>query len=97
MAEGAEQAKEIAQRVSVRGRVQGVFFRDSVQQRASEAGLRGWIRNCDDGSVEAVVQGPAAAVAELIEYCRHGPPRARVEKVEVGDAAVEPRAGFHVR
>lgn len=97
MAEDPDQAQEIARRVRIRGRVQGVFFRDSVQQRASQAGVCGWIRNCEDGSVEAVVQGAPGAVAGVIEYCRHGPPSARVDDVEVSGAEPKPRGGFEVR
>lgn len=64
------------------GRVQGVFFRASTEREAKALGLRGWVRNCRDGSVELVAEGPRPACEELLEYCRKGPPAARVEAVE---------------
>jgi acylphosphatase len=73
----------------VKGRVQGVFFRESTRQRASELGVRGWVRNLPGGEVEALVEGPRAQVDELVAWCRRGPPDARVEGVMVQDE--EPR------
>ena len=68
----------------IRGRVQGVGFRYSLQLEARRLGVTGWVRNRHDGSVEAVAQGPAEAVEALIAWSRHGPPAARVTDVEVG-------------
>ena len=65
----------------VRGRVQGVFYRAETQATASELGLTGWVRNRDDGSVELVAEGPRAQLDALLEWCRTGPPRARVDAV----------------
>lgn len=73
---------EKAVRVSVRGRVQGVWFRAWTTEQASQRGLRGWVRNRRDGSVEALFVGPVAMVDEMIAVCREGPPLARVEAVE---------------
>jgi acylphosphatase len=86
----------IRRRVVVRGYVQGVFFRDSVQRRARPRGVGGWIRNRSDGSVEAVFEGDAADVDDLVEFCRTGPRGAHVESVDV--AQEEPRGehGFTV-
>lgn len=70
----------------IHGRVQGVWFRESMRQEAERLGVAGWVRNTPDGQVEAVVQGPAAAVAALIEWAHRGPPLAQVERVEIGDA-----------
>jgi acylphosphatase len=67
--------------VTIRGRVQGVGFRYWVEQEASERGLKGWVRNRRDGSVEALFAGPAPVVAEMTGICRRGPPSARVEAV----------------
>src|SRR5258708_18582919 len=67
--------------VTIRGRVQGVGYRAWVEHRARAHGLEGWVRNLRDGSVEAVVAGPAGAVAEMIALCRRGPSSARVDAV----------------
>jgi len=64
------------------GRVQGVGFRESLRQEAERLRITGWIRNCADGSVEAVIAGDEAAVAAMLNWCHAGPPQARVEKVE---------------
>lgn len=77
----------MARRVVVRGLVQGVFFRDSCRREAERAGVTGWVRNEPDGSVAAVFEGPAPAVEHLVHWCHDGPPRARVERVEVTEAA----------
>ncbi len=76
--EGAERA-----RVLVSGSVQGVFFRDSTREKAESLSLAGWVRNLPDGNVEAVFEGSAPNVREMIEWCEAGPPRATVENVEV--------------
>ncbi len=77
-------------RLRIHGRVQGVFYRDSTQREAQRMGLRGWVCNRSDGSVEAVAQGPPERVAALIDWCHEGPPLARVVGVSVieesGDA-----------
>jgi acylphosphatase len=67
----------------IEGRVQGVFFRHSARLEAIRLALTGWIRNCADGAVEAVVEGSAEKVREFVAWCRRGPPGARVERVEV--------------
>ncbi len=69
--------------VFVSGRVQGVFFRYETRQHARRVGVTGWVRNLPDGRVEAVFEGEKEAVDYMIEFCRRGPPAARVEKVEV--------------
>ena len=84
-------------RVVVRGRVQGVFFRDSARRRAEAAGVAGWIANRPDGAVEAVFEGDDAAVDELVEFCSRGPSRAEVHSVEVTDEEPEGLSGFEVR
>ena len=80
----------------VRGRVQGVFFRDGVREQARALRVAGWVSNRADGSVEAVLEGPRPAVERLIEWCRTGPPRARVDDVEVVWEEPEQLAGFRV-
>lgn len=81
----------------VHGRVQGVFFRDSTRRLALEHGVSGWVRNTWEGTVEAVFEGPPGAVERLVEFARHGPFGAAVERVEVFDEDEEGLAGFAVR
>ena len=81
----------------VSGRVQGVFFRDSVRRRAEAVGVAGWARNTEDGTVEAVFEGDLQAVDELVEFCRRGPSRAEVAAVEVVEEKPEGLSGFEVR
>ncbi len=69
--------------VWISGRVQGVFFRAHTKELADKLGLTGWVRNLPDGRVEAVFEGEEDAVKEAIEWCKRGPPLAKVEKVEV--------------
>lgn len=84
-------------RVRVHGRVQGVFFRNWTMDRALALGVRGWVRNRRDGSVELVAFGDEGAVEALVAACRAGPPAARVERVEVETEEGEgPPAGFRV-
>ena len=70
-------------KLSIQGLVQGVFYRQSAKETAIRLGLTGWARNCPDGSVAAVFEGEREAVAMAIEWCRQGPPAARVTEVEV--------------
>jgi acylphosphatase len=87
----------VRKRVRAEGRVQGVFFRDSVRRQAEELGVSGWAANRADGSVEAVFEGDADAVARLVDAVRAGPGHARVERVDVGDEEPEGLSGFRVR
>lgn len=86
-----------ARRVVVRGRVQGVFYRAACKARADELAVAGWARNLDDGRVEVVAEGEPVAVAALVDWCRHGPPRALVTTVEEHVVAPEGRTGFRTR
>ncbi|MFP3907508.1 MAG: acylphosphatase [Acidimicrobiales bacterium] len=87
----------IRRHVIVSGRVQGVWFRDSCRQRAEELGVAGWISNRPDGRVEAVFEGPSDAVEAMVDWSRHGPPRARVGDVEVADEPPDGLDGFSIR
>jgi len=69
--------------VLVTGRVQGVFFRTETQDEAMRHNVAGWVRNLPDGRVEAVFEGEKENVDRLIEFCRRGPPGARVTRVDV--------------
>jgi acylphosphatase len=70
-------------RVRVRGRVQGVFFRVETRDRARSLGLAGWVRNCPDGTVEAVFEGESERVESMVDWCRRGPSGASVDGVDV--------------
>lgn len=72
-------------RVSIRvtGRVQGVWYRQSTKKTAEQHGVFGWVRNNPDGSVSAVFEGQQHAVQTLIDWCRQGPPAARVTELEL--------------
>ena len=72
------------------GRVQGVGFRYAMARKAGELGIRGWVRNRLDGTVEALIQGTPDAVARMIAWARHGPRSAQVERVEVEPAEGAP-------
>lgn len=69
--------------VLISGRVQGVNFRASARDKARADGVTGWVRNLDDGRVEAVFEGPRPAVQRLVSWCYGGPSPARVDRVEV--------------
>ncbi len=84
--------------VIVSGRVQGVFFRAETRQAARRIGVSGWVRNLPDGTVEAVFEGTHAQVDAMLDWCRQGPPTARVDDLQVQEqAATGAFAGFDVR
>jgi acylphosphatase len=83
-------------RVLVRGRVQGVGFRQSVAVRARSLGIAGAVANLPDGSVEAVFEGPRERVESMIEWCRRGPPGAAVGQVEEREEAPLGERDFRV-
>lgn len=77
--------------------MQGVFFRDSLRREAVAVGVAGWVRNCDDGSVEAVLEGTDEAVDEVVRFAAAGPPRASVTDVRLTDEQPEGLRGFEIR
>jgi len=83
--------------VFVSGTVQGVYYRATTREQATEHGVDGWVRNLDDGRVEAVFEGPQDAVEAMVEWCHEGSPAARVEDVEVEYGDPDGETGFHVR
>ena len=87
----------VRRRVVVHGRVQGVFFRDSCERMARSNGVSGWVRNRNDGAVEAVFEGEVAAVDRMVAWSRQGPRRAAVERVEVFDEDAVGESAFRVR
>jgi acylphosphatase len=87
----------IARRIVVSGRVQGVFFRDSMRQAAQTRGVAGWVRNTDEGTVEAHLEGDEDAVESVVRWANDGPRRADVANVSSEDAEPEGLSGFEVR
>jgi acylphosphatase len=84
-------------RVLVSGRVQGVFFRDTVRRHAQASGVAGWARNLPDGTVEAVFEANQDVVDQMVSFCRQGPGRAEVTSIEVVDEEPEGLTGFEIR
>ena len=89
--------RERAVRLSITGRVQGVGYRAWAIHEAMRLGLRGWVRNCSDGSVEALAIGDEPAVTALIEVCHQGPRSARVAEVAASDAEDDGSPDFDAR
>jgi acylphosphatase len=88
----------VSRRYLITGRVQGVGFRYFAEVAAAREGLHGWVMNRSDGGVEIEVEGDAESVERFERQVRHGPPRARVERVELEEAAPTGRAsGFSIR
>jgi acylphosphatase len=93
-----DSAQQSRAQIRIRGRVQGVYYRASMVQEAQKAGLAGWVRNCEDGAVEAVAEGSRPAIESLLAWCRQGPPGARVDSVDVSwEAAAGNFSGFTVK
>ena len=84
-------------RVVVQGRVQGVFFRDSLRRLAEREGVSGWARNTSEGTVEAVFEGESDDVERLVSFAKIGPPDAIVEAVNVSQEEPEGLTGFSIR
>ena len=76
------ESERVRVRALVSGRVQGVWFRQSTAEAVIGTGVGGWVRNLEDGRVEAVFEGPPSAVERALAYVSHGPERARVDDVE---------------
>ncbi len=79
----------ITRHLRIAGRVQGVGYRDALRRQALACGLAGWVRNRRDGSVEAVLQGDARSVEDVIAWARRGPPAARVDRLDAQPAQGE--------
>jgi acylphosphatase len=77
----------MTKQLKIRGRVQGVGFRYAMCDVAQSMGLKGWVKNVSDGTVEAIVQGEKELVESIIDWTQKGPPGAHVEKVEISDGA----------
>jgi acylphosphatase len=78
-------SEALARRLVIHGRVQGVWFRESMRQEAARLNVAGWVRNRADGTVEAAVEGSSYAVEAMIRWARRGPEAADVARVDVAD------------
>ncbi len=90
-------SERVARRLVVHGHVQGVFYRESMRREALRLGIAGWVRNRADGTVEAHVEGTAAALEAIFAWAGRGSAEARVTRVEAADAAPEGAATFDKR
>jgi acylphosphatase len=86
----------IRRRVVISGRVQGVFFRATCAREATRRDVHGWVRNTDDGRVEAVFEGPEVAVTAMVAWSRNGPSGAVVDEVQVRAEPPEGLDGFRI-
>ena len=85
-----------AVRVRIRGLVHGVSFRSSMAQLAASVGVRGWVRNLPDGSVEAFLEGDERKVMKVLDWARSGPPRARVDRLDIESATPRNHRDFRI-
>jgi acylphosphatase len=84
--------------ITISGKVQGVFFRANTKQKADQLGLSGWVRNTPDGTVEAVFEGDAHSLDEMVRWCHHGPSLAQVQNVKVEQQQTSNRFdGFSIK
>lgn len=86
----------VRRRVVAHGRVQGVFFRDSTRRAAESRGVAGWVRNREDGAVEAVFEGEPDAVESMVRLARDGPGHSSVDRLDVNDEEPEGLTGFRI-
>ena len=94
----SEPSPNVQVRLVVRGRVQGVNFRWTLKREAEARGVQGWVRNCADGSVEAVLQGDGDGVRSVVEWARRGPRGAWVTSADAArEECVAPLSGFEIR
>ena len=82
--------------IQVLGKVQGVFFRASTREKATELGINGWVKNKPDGSVLIEAEGPEDKLRSLISWCQQGPPQANVKKVEYAEGELQDYQQFEV-
>ena len=83
-------------KLHITGRVQGVFYRKSTQETAVELGLKGWVRNEADGTVKVEVEGSEDQLKEFVDWCKEGPPAAKVENVDIEESALKGYRSFEV-
>ncbi len=90
-------SEAVARRLVIRGRVQGVWYREAMRQEAEALGVAGWVRNRLDGTVEAHVEGPSEAVEAMVRWARRGPEHAQVTDLEVHEDDPDGLARFETR
>lgn len=83
-------------RIKVEGRVQGVFFRQSTQEKANQLGIKGTVKNCDDDSVEIIATGSKEQLDKLVAWCREGPPKANVISVSTQELSLQQFYNFSI-
>ncbi len=83
--------------IIVKGKVQGVFFRVNTRKVAEENGLKGWVRNTENGDVEIMASGSEEQLEKLVKWCRRGPEKARVDEVEVHAVAESDFKKFSIK
>jgi acylphosphatase len=88
---------KINKRIQIKGKVQGVFFRKSTQEKALQLGITGWVQNEPDGSVLTEIEGTAEAIAQMEQWLHQGPERARVEEVMIVEGEVKGYEDFQVK
>ena len=93
-----EEEEKVRVHLRIEGRVQGVFFRAATLDQAVRLGLKGWVRNCPDGSVEVVAEGEKQKIEDLTGWCHHGPPGSHVRNVLLQwEDFKDEFAGFRIR
>jgi acylphosphatase len=97
MSESHENGDRVRAEAFVSGTVQGVYYRASTRDAARERGVDGWVRNLEDGRVEAVFEGPEEHVESMVEWCHEGSPASNVEDVEVEYGDPQGEDGFEIR
>ena len=83
-------------RIKIEGRVQGVFFRQSTQEKANQLGIKGTVKNCDDDSVEIIATGSKEQLDKLVAWCREGPPKANVINVSTQELSLQQFYNFTI-
>jgi acylphosphatase len=76
--------------------VQGVFFRKYIEEHANKIGIRGFVRNLEDGRVEVVIEGRDDKVQEMVKFCQNGPPHSQIKNVEINEIKYQGFQGFKI-
>lgn len=82
--------------IRVYGKVQGVWYRGSTQQKAQALNLLGWVKNETDGSVSILAEGPSESMDLFVEWCQQGPTHARVDRVDIQEQTLQHFTGFQI-